>query len=124
MTLNPLYVKDEFIRYRKDFEIVGLYKNRLEDRVFDTVIEFCRKNSVAFRLEPFSSGVEEDRECVVKLPAFHVYYKEQYMTTFYPEDSVGKVLVGCVAKIKKEIAAGKLSWFRMPTFSLFNARKI
>ena len=68
------------------------------------------ENGIVFRIEPFSSGVEEDREYVLRLPAFHVYYKEEYESTFYPEDSVRTVLLECIASLKPK------RWW--PTFKL------
>jgi len=121
MTTNPIFEKDLLEKYRKDFHIVGLYKNRLSDTVFDSVTAFCVENTIAFRLEPFSSGVEEDRENVTRLPAFHIYYKDQYETTFYPEDSVRKILMSCIAGFKK-----KTSWFsfKFPVFTLPKRKRI
>jgi len=104
-------------KYKRDFHIVGLYKNRLSDTVFDSVAAFCLENGIVFRLEAFSDGIEEDREYVLRLPAFHVYYKEEYQSTFYPEDSVKKVLLACIAEFTK-----KTSWFSFK-FPVFKRRK-
>jgi hypothetical protein len=118
-TTNPIFERDVLDKYRRDFHIVGLYKNRLNDAVFDPVSAFCLENGIAFRLEAFSSGVEEDRECVLRLPAFHVYFKEEYETTFYLEDSVKKVLLGCIARFAK-----KETWWPSFNFTLFKRRRV
>ena len=111
MTTNPLFVKKDLGSHVKHFHIIGLYKNRLNDRVYDTVKAFCQEKGIAFRLEAFSDGVEEDREFVVKLPAFHVYYKEEYETTFYPEESVEDILFLIVDTMTKQRSLG---WFPFP----------
>ena len=100
-----------------DFHIVGVCKNRLNDAVFDSVAAFCLENGIVFRIELFSSGVEEDREYVLRLPAFHVYYKEEYEATFYPEDSVKKVLLKCIDRFTPK----KIEWPSFK-FTLFKKR--
>ena len=97
---------------------MGLYKNRLQDSVFNTVAAFCLENQIPFHLERFSDGIEEDREYVLRLPACHVYYKDDYQTTFYLEDSVQKVLLDCIAGFSK-------TTFWWPSFNLrvFGKRK-
>jgi len=117
MTTNPLFEKDLFDKHRQNFYIVGVYKNRSNDVVFDTVSFFCLENGIPFRVEPFSNGVEEDRECILRLPAFHVYYKEEYKTTFYPEDSVKKVLLDFIDGLTKK----QTSWWS--SFKLFTLSK-
>ena len=118
-TTNPIFERDVLDKYRRDFHIVGLYKNRLNDSVFDPVAAFCLENGIAFRLEAFSDGVEEDREYVLRLPAFHVYYKEEYEATFYPEDSVKKVLLGSISGFTK-----KTPWWPSFNFTLFKRRRV
>lgn len=110
MTTNPLFVKKDLGSHVKHFHIIGLYKNRLNDRVYDTVKAFCQEKGIAFRLEAFSDGIEEDREFVVKLPAFHVYYKDEYETTFYPEESVEHILFSIVESMTKKRSV----WFPFP----------
>jgi len=110
MTTNPLFVKKDLGSHVKYFHIIGLYKNRLNDRVYDTVKAFCQEKGIAFRLEAFSDGIEEDREFVVKLPACHVYYKDEYETTFYPEESVEDILFSIVDLMTKKRSV----WFPLP----------
>jgi hypothetical protein len=118
MTTNPLFVKKDLGSHVKHFHIIGLYKNRLNDRIYDTVKAFCQEKSIAFQLEAFSDGVEEDREFVVKLPAFHVYYKDEYETTFYPEESVEHILFSIVESMTKKRSV----WFPFPFALPFTLR--
>ena len=61
MTTNPLFVKKDLGSHVKHFHIIGLYKNRLNDRVYDTVKAFCQEKGIAFRLEAFSDGVSNTK---------------------------------------------------------------
>ena len=47
---------------------------------------FCLKRNIRCVIRGFSHAYEEDKDEIVRLPAFHLYYKGNYQLTFYPGD--------------------------------------
>jgi len=70
-------------------EIEGIFaESKLDERVFDSVRIFCSEHRIKFTLRVFNSpAFEQDRDVLVKLPAFHIYYEDMYEKSFYPGES-------------------------------------
>jgi hypothetical protein len=47
---------------------------------------FCIRKNIRCIVRGFSHAYEEDKDEIVRLPAFHLYYKDNYELTFYPGD--------------------------------------
>jgi hypothetical protein len=50
------------------------------------ICSFCLKSNIRCVIRGFSHTYEEDKDEIVRLPAFHLYYKGNYELTFYPGD--------------------------------------
>ena len=53
---------------------------------FTDMCSFCLKEGIPCVIRPFSHGREEDKDEIVRLPAYHVFYKDEYELTFYTGD--------------------------------------
>ena len=53
---------------------------------FIEVGEFCLNQGIPCVIRPFSHEYQEDKEEIVRLPAYHIYYRNEYELTFYPGD--------------------------------------
>ena len=66
-------------------------------------------------IREFYGEFEEDREMIERLPAFNIYFKDEYEKTFYPEDSVEEEILKILPKKEKnrknkKNEIGKKSW--------------
>jgi hypothetical protein len=78
------------IKYASQLLVDGIYQEGkvVKEEVFDSVRIWCSENHVQFMIREFYGGFDEDREMIERLPAFNIYFKDEYKKTFYPEDSV------------------------------------
>jgi hypothetical protein len=108
MTTNPFiesYVANSHYqvllkRYAHKILIIGLFDSSkpVREEQFVEARMYCKTNHITFKLEEFNSGIEEDREMVVKLPAFHLYLDTEYEMTFYLDQPFSTVLQGFIVK--------------------------
>jgi hypothetical protein len=78
------------IKYASQLLVDGIYQEGkpVKEEIFDSVRIWCSENHVQFMIREFYGGFDEDREMIERLPAFNIYFKNEYEKTFYPEDSV------------------------------------
>ena len=126
---NPYIIQHlEFTQQEKEIklashllEIECIYSEGkvLRDEVFDSVRIFCAEHRITFGLRPFNSDAfVQDREYITKLPAFHIYYKDEYEKSFYPgEDPATQI-----QELLHEIRANKKpkQWAWRWSFPRFN----
>ena len=129
MTINPVienYVESSHYhillkRYAHKFMITGVYhwSKPVREEQFDEALLYCRDHHITFKLEVFNDGIEEDREMIERLPAFHLYVDEEYELTFYPEQKVESVVKDYITNhLDKRSNPKKKSWvFTLPTIS-------
>lgn len=112
--------KDIMTRHASKLYIIGLCKseNNYDPLEYSSVYNFCKQYYIEFSIQPLSSGIEEDREHVVRLPAYHVYYNDEYECTFYNEDSVSAILISLFTKPKPK----KINW--IPWFTWTRRKKV
>ena len=53
---------------------------------FSDMCSFCLQEGIPCVIRPFSHGREEDKDEIIRLPAYHLFYKDEYELTFYPGD--------------------------------------
>jgi len=137
MTINPVienYVESSHYhillkRYAHKFMITGVYhwSKPVREEQFDEARLYCRDHHITFKLEVFNDGIEEDREMIERLPAFHLYVDEEYELTFYPEQKVESVVKDYITNhLDKRSKPKKKSWvFTLPTisFPIFRFKK-
>ncbi len=104
--------KEIMTRHANTLYIVGLCKseNNYDPSDYSSVYNFCKQYHIEFSIQPLSSGIEEDREHVRRLPAYHIYCKDEYECTFYNEDSVSETLISLFTKPPPK----KTNWFSFP----------
>jgi hypothetical protein len=109
--LHELDKKANLDTRRHKFSVHGLYMwgKPIKEEAYDSAKQYCKQNHIEFVLRDFYEGTFEDRECVERLPAFHVYYEEEYMKTFYNGDEVESILQEIIEEIKAE---KKNTWSR------------
>lgn len=125
---NPYIIQHlEFTQQEKEIklashllEIECVYSEGkvLRDEIFNGVRIFCAEHRISFGLRPFNSeAFVQDREYITKLPAFHIYYKDEYEKSFYPNEDVAKEIVELLRFIKQKPA--KWKWFSLPTIKVW-----
>lgn len=108
------------IKYASQLLVDGIYQEgkAVKEEVFDSVRIWCSENHVQFTIREFYGGFDEDREMIERLPAFNIYFKDEYKKTFYPEDSVEEEILKILPQKEKngknekskKIEIGKKSW--------------
>ena len=114
MTTNPyiegyletLGEKEDMLRRAHKLTIYGIYQwdKPIHEEIFDPVKSYCKERNITFHLREFDSEHnEEDREEIIKLPAFQIYKEGEYVLTFYPHDNYkgiirDQVRIPCIPK--------------------------
>ena len=108
-----MHEKEIMTRYASKLYIIGLCKSEdnYDPLEYSIVYNFCKKYHIDFDIQPLNSGIEEDREYVTRLPAYHVYCKEDYECTFFNEDSVSAILMSLFIKEKPKKISWMIPWF-------------
>jgi hypothetical protein len=89
---------------RHKFSVHGLYMEgkSIQEKLYDVAQFYCKQNHIEFILRSFFDGFVEDREYVERLPAFQVYYEDEYVRTFYKAEDVESILQEVIEGLKKE----------------------
>jgi hypothetical protein len=89
--------------------------------------DYCNKEkSIMFSTREYnSSKYSEDRDIIVRLPAFHAYINGQYMRTFYPNTRPYQHVEECISEYVKrktqiEIRRSR-PWFFVAWYNKFMA---
>ena len=115
---NPYIVEHvNFTKQQRDLKLAshnliieGVYQwnKPVREELFDIVRIFCAQYRIEFYLREFNSeAFEEDREYIIQLPAFHIFYKDEYEKTFYREDSVETIIEGILVNEQESKKKGK-----------------
>ena len=76
----------QLVRVAHKLEIEGIYPSgkRPHEPAYEPIRAFCSEHHIEFTLREFNSAAfVQDREGITRLPAFHIYYKDEYETSFY-----------------------------------------
>ena len=68
---------------------------------FSDMCSFCLREGIPCVIRPFSHAHDEDKDEIVRLPAYHVFYRGDYELTFYPGDCPAATLEEVREKSKK-----------------------
>ena len=101
-------------------EVEGVYaEGKLNDAIFDAVRIFCADHRIDFGLRIFNSAAFiQDRESITKLPAFHIYYKDEYEKSFYPGDVPATQIQDMLREIKHYDKPKRTRWsWKLPKIS-------
>lgn len=56
------------------------------DPILRKILEFCSSRDIAVKLRHYDTiEFEEDRDIIVRLPAIHIYKRNGYSDTIYPD---------------------------------------
>jgi hypothetical protein len=117
--------EQEIMKASRLLEIEGIYhwNKPLKEEVFDSVRIFCATHRIAFGIRVFNSDAFwQDRECLLRLPAFHIYYKDEYEKSFYCEDEAAIMIQEVLRDFKKPSHKQKTgTWW--PSFKWPQKRK-
>ena len=88
--INPMYCKndeDSKPNYNK-FLVTYVVKN-IDEEDSAAFKSYCNNNKISFTIREYSSlEYEEDRDYIAKLPAYHIFYNNEYMDTSYSDPLV------------------------------------
>jgi len=102
---------------RHKFSVHGLYMEGkpIREELYDVARIYCKENHIEFILRDFYSGMPEDCEYVERLPAFHIYYEEEWAMTFYNGDELESRLQQIIEEVKIQ---KKKKWYQFSFPSL------
>ena len=100
---------------RHRFSVHGLYMERkpIQEEFYKSAQLYCKQNYIPYELREFYNGFPEDCEYVERLPAFHIYYDDEWMMTFYDGRELEPRLQEIIEGVKAE---KKRRWYHF-TFS-------
>ena len=95
---------------RHKFSVHALYmwEKPIREEFYDKARTYCKQNHIEFVLREFYTGMPEDREYVERLPAFHIYYEEEWVMTFYNGNELESHLQQIIEEVK--IEKRKVPW--------------
>ena len=70
----------------EDFVIHCVFDGRKAMGDFNEMCKFCLQEDIPCVIRPFSHEYDEDRNEILRLPAYHVFYRGDYELTFYSGD--------------------------------------
>jgi len=111
--------KQAIMKASRLLEIEGIYhwSKPLKEEVFDSVRVFCAAHHIEFGIRMFNSDAFwQDRECLTRLPAFHIYYKDEYEKSFYCEDDPAIMIQEVLRDFKNQSQKQKTGFFWWPSF--------
>ena len=114
----------EINRVAHALRITALYdwEKPIKEEVFDQVHQFCKEYRIGFNIRPFDTTTKEDRDEVIKLPGFHVYYESEYERTFYLEEDPKEIVLEIIKKYKPK--KWNFSWRAVRLPKLYRVRRI
>jgi hypothetical protein len=114
----------EINRVAHALRITALYdwEKPIKEEVFDQVHQFCKEYRIGFNIRPFDTTKKEDRDEVIKLPGFHVYYESEYEQTFYLEENPKEIVLEIIKKYKPK--KWNFSWRGVQLPKLYRVRRI
>jgi len=114
----------EINRVAQVLRITALYdwEKPIKEEVFDKVHQFCKEHRIGFNIRPFDTTTKEDRDEVIKLPGFHIYYESEYEQTFYLGDDPKEIVLEIIKKYKPK--KWNFSWKGVRFPKLYRVRRI
>ena len=114
----------EINRVAQLLRITALYdwEKPIKEEVFDQVHQFCKEYRIGFNIRPFDTTTKEDRDEVIKLPGFHVYYESEYERTFYLGEDPKEIVLEIIKKYKPK--KWNFSWRAVRLPKLYRVRRI
>ena len=97
------------------FVIHCVFDGRKGQANFNEMCAFCLKEGISCVIRPFGHTYEEDKDEIIRLPAYHVYYRGDYELTFYPGDCP-KATLGSIKDKENDNNTGNKKgwgWFRL-----------
>jgi hypothetical protein len=111
MTLNPIhdYLTQQLLsKYRVRVTLIYDWSHDCDFAEFHTIKTYCKDNGMIFGSREYNTyRYYQDREFVVKLPAFHVFVQDDYERTLYPGPDIFNDFQAIILGIKIKEAAKK-----------------
>lgn len=119
---NPIMVEHvefkfqekEIMRASHNIEIEGIYPwgRHADESAYESVKKYCTDHRIEFGLREFNSeAFIQDREHITRLPAFHIYYKEEYEKSFYCGDDPSVFIHEILVEERKRKRESKRPWY-------------
>jgi hypothetical protein len=108
----------ELLRNANKIRITAIFdwNKPVKDELFDTVRIFCSEYKFGFSIREFDATVNEDREEIRQLPAFHIYYDFEYERTNYVGENLKDSILEVIEKYK--VKKWGFSWPKIRLFSI------
>ena len=102
MASNPLFDNQYVIsKHKVRVTLINDWGNDCNFAEYQSIKDFCSRNNIAFGSRSFEPyRYFEDRENVVKLPAFQVYVVDHYERTIYPSPESLQELQAVILGVK------------------------
>jgi len=85
--LNPIYFNHLNKMYPIRIDYIFQHDHDSKDPIFRKIQEYCELFNIQIIVRQFNPRfIEEDREYIQRLPAFHMYENDVYADTFYTDD--------------------------------------
>jgi hypothetical protein len=105
--MNPLFeanrkhtdLQHALNRVRFRIRVEGVY---LKKEPPPEVQSVCMELGVDYEPRSFNTALYEDREYIVKVPAFHIFYEDEWEETVYTADDVRKSIGQIAVKYTKK----------------------
>lgn len=69
--------------------VVANYSDIRENKTIQEVFEYTSRIGITFAFREYnSSKYSDDRDVIINLPAFHIYFGSCYFETFYPDSKL------------------------------------
>jgi hypothetical protein len=119
---NPIMVQHVSFKFQEqeimlashNLEIEGIYPwgRHANESLYESVKKYCASHRIDFGLREFNSeAFIQDRECITRLPAFHIYYKEEYAKSFYCGDNPSIFIQEILVEERKYKREAKRPWY-------------
>ena len=135
MSVNPIFTENNvhrtqhsaFIKHAHKLVVHAVYdwKKPIKEEIFDEMRVFCTENHITHEFREFlPEPLEEDREFIVRLPAFQIYIEGEYEKTAYPDDFIAVIKAIVMGLDTKPLVPQPVRWtFAFPKITFTFRRK-
>lgn len=105
---NPFHnTKDLKGKILLKIRICAVYPVDQSDKIDEKITlinEYCIENSINFKSREFDSfWSSDDREFILKLPAFHIYYNQDHIETVYTKNEIISSIENYISQTEEKI---------------------
>jgi len=89
--------------------VVANYSDIRENKTIQELFEYTSRIGITFAFREYnSSKYSDDRDVIINLPAFHIYFGSCYFETFYPDSKLLEELDSSLNEYEKRRKESKM----------------